>query len=46
MGKNLSQVFIDFVETNLNMPVVATAYGPKLEDRKVMKGHESLFTSV
>lgn len=45
-GKGLEQVFIDFVETSLDLPVVATAHGPKLADRSIRVGYESVFTSV
>ena len=45
-GKPLELVFIDFIETNLDLPVVATAYGTKISDRHIRTGHESLFASV
>ena len=32
--KKLDQVFIDYVEEKLNLPVVAVAYGPKSSDRQ------------
>jgi adenylosuccinate synthase len=42
-GKPLDEIFINFVEENLGVPVVATAYGPKMSDRKARSGYGSLF---
>ncbi len=43
-GKPLEQVFIDFIEANLGLPVVATANGPYARDRAIRPGHEDLFS--
>jgi hypothetical protein len=32
-GKNLDQVFIEYVEDKIKLPVVVVAYGPKPNDR-------------
>jgi len=32
-NKNLEQVFLEYVETKLELPVIAVAYGPKSSDR-------------
>ncbi|QQG42140.1 MAG: adenylosuccinate synthetase [Candidatus Woesebacteria bacterium] len=42
-SKSLSEVFIDFVESSLEVPVVATADGPYVEDRHIRSGHENSF---
>lgn len=40
----LTEVFIKYVESNLGVPVVATAEGPLVEDRKFRSGYHNLFT--
>lgn len=42
--KSLEQVFLDFVEKKLEIPVVAVARGPKAEDREIRPGWEHLFS--
>jgi adenylosuccinate synthase len=42
--KTLEQVFIEYVEENIKIPVVTLAYGPKASDRKIRPGYENLFT--
>lgn len=41
--KTLEQVFLEYVEEKIQLPVVAVGYGPKASDRKVRPGYESLF---
>ncbi len=41
--KTLEEVYLDFVEENLKVPVVALARGPKSTDREIRKGWEYLF---
>lgn len=41
--KTLEEVFIEYVEENIQIPVVALAYGPKASDRKIRPGYENLF---
>lgn len=41
--KPLSEVFINFVEDNLAIPVVSTSSGPKVGDKLVRPGYEGLF---
>lgn len=42
-GKSLEDVFLDYVEAHLQLPVVAVAHGPKKEDRHARPGWEHLF---
>jgi len=42
-NKTLEEVFIDFVEENLGIPVVALSRGPKAEDKEIRLGFEDLF---
>lgn len=44
-NKELSEVFMDFVEDSLGIPVVSTSSGPKASDKSIRKGHEDLFTA-
>ncbi len=41
--KSLEDVFIDYVEEQLDVPVVAVARGPRKEDRELRPGWEELF---
>jgi adenylosuccinate synthase len=43
-NKSLEQVFLDYVEENLGIPVVSVSRGPRVEDREVRFGWEHLFT--
>lgn len=43
ISKSLEENFIDFVERNIEIPVVALAHGPKISDRKARPGYEFLF---
>lgn len=45
-GKTLEEVFLQYVEAHLGIPVVATAHGPKKQDRQMRSGWEHLFTGV
>jgi len=42
-GKTLEEVFLEYAEKKLGVPVVAVAHGPKAEDRKLRSGYENLF---
>ncbi len=42
--KSLEQVFLEYVEENLKVNVVATSHGPKASDRRIRKGHEALLS--
>src|SRR5690606_1933401 len=41
--QSLEEVFLDYVETNLQVPVIAVARGPRASDREIRKGWELLF---
>ena len=45
-GRTLEQVFLDFVEEHVQVPVVAVARGPRAEDREVRSGWEHLLAPV
>lgn len=42
-NKSLEEVFIEYIEKELQVPVVALGYGLKPTDRKIRPGYESLF---
>lgn len=41
-SQSLEDTFINFVESNLRLPVMITAYGPKAEDRKIRPAFQKL----
>lgn len=43
-GKTLEQVFLQYVEEKLGIPVIAVSHGPRAEDRELRPGYEHLFT--
>lgn len=44
-GKSLETVFLEYVETNTSIPVVAISRGPKAEDREKTPAWDQLFKS-
>ncbi len=44
-GKTLEQVFIDHVESMVNVPVVGKAYGPKATDRQYLPSFDEIIRS-
>lgn len=44
-GKSLEQVFIEYIENKLDLPVVGTAYGPKVKDRHFRPSWEQVICS-
>jgi adenylosuccinate synthase len=41
----LEQIFLDYIEAKLQLPVVAIARGPKAADREIRSGWEHLFAT-